>query len=141
MSQEFLAHLFEPFTRSPGAARIEGTGLGLSVTKGLLDQMGGHISVESRENQGSVFCVELVCEIAPAQEAAHPKDTIGSASKGLARMPLAGCRFLVAEDNAINAEILCELLTMFGAETEVRTDGAKTVERFALQLRVPMTRF
>ena len=56
MSQEFLAHLFEPFTRSPGAARIEGTGLGLSVTKGLLDQMGGHISVESRENQGSVFC-------------------------------------------------------------------------------------
>ncbi len=130
MSQEFLAHLFEPFTRSPGAARIEGTGLGLSVTKGLLDQMGGHISVESRENQGSVFCVELVCEIAPAQEAAHPKDTIGSASKGLARMPLAGCRFLVAEDNAINAEILCELLTMFGAETEVRTDGAKTVEAF-----------
>lgn len=130
MSQEFLPHLFEPFTRSPGAARVEGTGLGLSVTKGLLDQMGGHISVESRENHGSVFCVELVCEIAPAQEAVHPKDLAGASSNGAEQMPLAGYRFLVAEDNAINAEILCELLAMFGAESEVRTDGVQTVEAF-----------
>ncbi len=130
MSEEFLTHLFEPFIRSPGAARIEGTGLGLSVTKGLLDKMGGYISVESRENQGSVFRVELECEVAPLGEPALSVNPVLHSSGSADDVPLAGRRFLVAEDNAINAEILCELLKMFGAESVVKPDGAKTVEAF-----------
>ena len=59
MSEEFLKHIFEPFTREQAAERIEGTGLGLSIAKRLVDLMGGTISVESGINQGTRFIVEL----------------------------------------------------------------------------------
>lgn len=126
MSEEFISHIFERFVRSNNATGVEGTGLGLSITKGLVDLMDGTISVESRVNQGTTFQVELECEAATAEkiEKTEPK------SDFLEDRFLAGCRFLVAEDNEINAEILCELLAMFGAESVVRADGAQVVEEF-----------
>lgn len=129
MSQEFLAHIFVPFTRSNAAARIEGTGLGLSITKGLVDLMGGTITVESQLHQGTVFQVELECETAQAGEADTVIQDSGLVSPA-GEKPFTGCRFLVAEDNAINAEILCELLGMDGAECILKTDGAQTVREF-----------
>ena len=69
MTEEFQAHLFEPFARSRSAAQIEGTGLGLSITKGLIDLMNGTISVASREHQGAAFQVELECDLADDDEA------------------------------------------------------------------------
>lgn len=129
MSEEFLKHIFEPFTREQEAERIEGTGLGLSIAKRLVDLMGGTISVESRIGQGSKFTVELEFE------EAEPVLT-GYTDKGEIFDPkmadiLTGHRFLVAEDNEINAEILCELLHMEGAFSDIRENGALAVEAFS----------
>lgn len=130
MSEEFLSRIFEPFTRSTGTMRVEGTGLGLSITKGLVELMGGTITVKSRLHQGSSFCVELEGQWA---------DTEGEDSVKAGGEPFpvnadkdlfAGRRFLVAEDNAINAEILCELLSMYGADSVVKTDGVQALQEF-----------
>jgi len=127
ISESDLMHIFEPFTRSRGAERIEGTGLGLSVTKGLVDRMGGEIAVESEPGKGSTFYVELSFETVQDETADAGKRRY--LSKAAPRC-LAGRRFLVAEDNAINSEILCELLKMDGAETVVTNDGAQVVHAF-----------
>ena len=128
MEEEFAAHIFEPFVRSGQVAKIEGTGLGLSITKGLVDLMGGTICVDSKIGQGTVFHVELECEAVKEDGESEPEPVkqIEPESGG----GLNGCRFLIAEDNAINSEILCELLKMFGADSVVKTDGAQLVDEF-----------
>lgn len=130
MPPEFLAHLFEPFTRSRKTEQVEGTGLGLSITKKLVDLMEGRISVESESGKGSVFQIELECEIAEPVLGSLQQMAQAEASGTGKESLFAGRRFLVAEDNAINAEILNELLTMFGAETVVKSDGAQAVRAF-----------
>lgn len=127
MTEEFLTRLFSPFTRSLTVSRVEGTGLGLSITKGLVDLMQGSIRVQSQEGQGTVFQVELDLETASDEETKSAQAQERGAAPGL---DLAGRRFLVAEDNAINAEILCGLLRMYGAEAVVRPDGRSAVEAY-----------
>lgn len=127
MSQEFMEHLFEPFTRSSIVSRVEGTGLGLSITKGLIELMGGRIQVNSRSGEGTTFVVELEFEMScPEQEEVHPAPEEEWTETEL----LSGRHFLVAEDNALNSEILCELLHMCGAGTTVKEDGLQTVREF-----------
>lgn len=130
MTEDFLTRIFEPFFRGRNVSDIEGTGLGLSITKGLTDLMDGKITVESHPDRGTVFQVELEHQIAPDQDSACAAADLTAFSKLSGKNPLAGRRFLVAEDNKINAEILCGLLEMYGAESEVRSDGALTVEAF-----------
>lgn len=129
MSEAFQAHLFEPFIRNQDVAHVEGTGLGLSITKGLVDLMGGEITVKSEIQKGTTFQVELSCEVAQTsivdvleKNAESPRVTNKKA--------LEGRLFLVAEDNAINAEILSELLKMYGAHTVVKANGAQTLQAF-----------
>ena len=130
MSQEFLTHIFDPFTRSNTASQVEGTGLGLSITKGLVDLMGGKISMETELEKGTSFRVELEFEVCEREEEL-PGDN-ADIHPGLLEngKMLAGRRFLVAEDNDINAEILSELLELYGAESVVMTDGAQAVRAF-----------
>lgn len=129
MPEDFMEHIFSPFARSSAAAPIEGTGLGLSITKGLIDLMDGEITVESRLNEGSVFRVELEFEPAQPCMTAGP-DNLRISSDSVLETEFAGRVFLVAEDNAINAEILCELLAMHGAKSVLKTDGGQAVEEF-----------
>lgn len=129
MTEEFLAHIFEPFTRNRNTAQIEGTGLGLSITKGLVDLMKGSIRVESRMHCGTTFLVELEFEAAPEDGEDGAKVKAVPLAMADDKM-LAGRCFLVAEDNAINSEILCEMLQMYGARSVVKTDGIQAVQAF-----------
>lgn len=130
MSEEFLERLFDPFVRSSRTARIEGTGLGLSITKGLVDQMEGEISVTSRVGEGSCFLVELEFEPAKNEQAVQTEEAWAESIQYSKEKAFSGRRFLVAEDNALNSEILCELLEMQGAELVVKTDGRQALEAF-----------
>lgn len=127
MEEETMAHLFEPFVRSRVVSRVEGTGLGLSIVKGLVDLMDGRITVQSELEEGTVFVIELKGEIVPSSDRQPVPDPPRIMEKpGL----FSGRRFLIAEDNAINAEIISEILRMCGAQTEVMGDGALVVEAF-----------
>ena len=70
MSQEFIQHIFEPFSQEKKGARTiyQGTGLGMSIVKKLLEQMGGNIAVTSQEGKGSNFLITLPLEIAPTPQ-------------------------------------------------------------------------
>lgn len=126
MSETFVKHLFKPFVRARKVSEIEGTGLGLSITKGLVDLMGGQISVESRQKEGTTFYVELEFEEADRRTVevniTQPEDD--------KEQNLKGRHFLMVEDNEINAEILGELLRMWGAGFTVKKDGFQAVEEF-----------
>ena len=130
MTEDFVEHIFEAFARNSNITSVEGTGLGLSITKGLVDLMGGRIWVKSKVHEGSTFCVELRCEAVPEKEDADRGLDAVTGEENAAKT-LTGRCFLVAEDNAINSEILCELLKMQGAVTVVKTDGIQTVEEFS----------
>ena len=123
MSPDFVDHIFEPFTQEKQDARsyYHGTGLGMTITKELVDRMGGSIAVTSQLGVGSTFVITLPFEIAPSPEQtpdAHAAPDIS----------IAGCRLLLVEDNALNAEIAQILLTDEGATVTVVTDGKQAVE-------------
>lgn len=125
MTQEFISHLFEPFCRSERVNRVEGTGLGLSITKGLVDLMGGKIRVESQLHQGTMFEIELEFAVADGKQKRSP-----NADECIPEESLEGRHFLLVEDNAINSEILAELLQMWGATCVLRENGLQAVEEF-----------
>lgn len=128
MTEGFLDRIFEPFIREQAVGNLEGTGLGLSITKRLVDLMEGRLSVKSRKEEGSQFVVEL--EFERAEDAGGEEERItGLSGKGKTKI-FEGRHFLIAEDNDINAEILCELLQMQGASSDLQPDGLQTVEAF-----------
>ena len=130
MRPEFVEHIFDPFTRENNstASGIQGTGLGMTITKNLVDLMGGTISVKSAPGAGSTFRVELElrCPEEPTEASRQREGHISlSGAQTLEEM-----RMLVAEDNDINAEILEELLSMEGASCDRTVNGQDAVERF-----------
>lgn len=129
MDEEFQKRVFEPFTREENTLinGISGTGLGMSITKNLVDLMGGIIMVDSVKGEGSTFTVEISFLLAEAGETADDNTAdSGNDLKGV----LLGCHFLMAEDTEINAEILTELLGMEGASCDVASNGREAVKMF-----------
>ena len=92
--------------------------------------MDGTISVKSQVGKGTTFCVDLTLEAAEDCDIGLGFEAGNAFAGEGAETLFSGRRYLVAEDNAINAEILCELLSMFGAQTVVTTDGAQAAETF-----------
>ena len=127
MSEEFLEHIFDPFVQEKNDARsvYQGTGLGMTIVKNLVEKMGGNIRIESKEVVGSTFVITIPFDIAPepAEQAAQPS------AEGKA--DIHGLRLLLAEDNELNAEIAQTLLTDEGAEVTVVSNGKLAVETFA----------
>ena len=130
MSDAYLKTIFDPFTREEksGTNHVQGTGLGMAITKSVVDLMGGVISVESAPGQGSRF--EVVLEFPIDTEAAlvqKPETDDVPADNSL----LCGMKFLCAEDNEINSEILQMLLESKGATCTIYPDGQQIVDAFA----------
>ncbi len=131
MSEEYLKTIFDPFTREEksGTNHVQGTGLGMAITKRVVNLMGGIIRVESTPGHGSRFEVVLEFPIDTAAEQAACDQAAPEAEKGVS--PLDGMRFLCAEDNLINAEILEMLLESKGASCKICTNGQEIVDTFA----------
>ncbi len=131
MSEAYQKTLFDPFTREErsGTNKVQGTGLGMAITKNIVDLMGGSINVESTTGKGTRF--EVVLEFPIDAEA----DTVPEAQvlpeEEEETSPLSGMKFLCAEDNAINAEILEMLLEANGASCTICSNGQEIVDAFA----------
>ncbi len=129
MSEEFLSSIWDSFSqeRNKNPNSVKGTGLGMAISKLLVDAMGGEIKAESRLNEGSTFTVTIYSEIAEElpdsirqekKTAYEPKDRMKPA------------KILVAEDNELNAEILIEILNSEGFEVVHAENGQAAVEKF-----------
>ena len=131
MSEAFQKTLFDPFTREEksGTNKVQGTGLGMAITKNIVDLMGGSISVESAPGRGTRF--EVVLEFPIDTESDHAQKVQALPEEAEETSPLSGMKFLCAEDNAINAEILEMLLESKGAHCTIYPNGQEIVDAFA----------
>lgn len=121
MSKEYLPHIYEEFTRehSTTESKVIGTGLGLPIVKSLVDLMNGTIDVESELGKGTRFEVRLPLKTGREDDAfkQEERDIEGNIEQ------VKGMRILLAEDNDLNAEIACTILTESGMEVERAEDG------------------
>ncbi len=129
MSADFKNKIFDAFTRAEDSMtnKIQGTGLGMAITKNLVDSMGGTIDVESEPGQGS--CFEIIMDLKIAEERSASLALPAETEEQDGNI-LQGMRFLCAEDNELNAEILMELLKMEGAECTICENGEELLKTF-----------
>ncbi len=122
MSQEFLAHVFDPFERerSSTVSGIQGTGLGMAITKNIVDMMDGTISVVSEEGKGSTFTVSLQLKTCsgPVRQEEIPQ--------------LKGLRALVADDDFNTCSSVTKMLATVGMRPDWTTSGKEAVLRTKL---------
>ena len=129
MSADFKDTIFDAFTRAESSLtnKIQGTGLGMAITKNLVEAMGGTIDVDSELGQGSCFEVLMDLKIAEDRTVALAAQEETDEQDGNI---LQGMKFLCAEDNELNAEILIELLKIEGAECTICENGEEILEAF-----------
>ena len=126
IGEDFKKHIFEPFTQEHQGARTNysGVGLGMSIAKKLVDQMGGSIEVDSQIGRGSVVCITLPLRVdrawsaRPVDEGRNVRDSV------------AGMQVLLVEDNEINCEIVEFMLKEAGAQVVTAHDGKAAVDVF-----------
>lgn len=126
ISEEFLPYVFDEFARERNTtqSKIGGTGLGMPITKKLVDVMGGSITVESEVGKGTRFTVIIPYRIADKKEMEKPQELAEDSSAN----GFTGKRLLLAEDNEINAEIATEILEELNFQVEHAKDGVVCVE-------------
>ncbi|MER2056091.1 MAG: ATP-binding protein, partial [Clostridia bacterium] len=123
MSEEFQRTIFEAFTRekSSTASGIQGTGLGMAITKNIVDMMGGTITIRSEEDKGTEVTVDLTCRIDDGRTRPDPAPQTEA--------DFTGRRILLAEDNELNQMIAVRMLEDFGFTIEVAGDGQEAVDK------------
>lgn len=133
MKEEFIERLFNPFEREESAltGKTHGTGLGMAITKNLVELMGGTIDVESRQGEGTRFYVHL--KLRKAEEKKTPvinEEEENEIKSDACEKELKGTRVLIVEDNELNAEIIMELLGALGIICEWADNGRSGVDKF-----------
>ena len=126
MSEEFAARIFEPFERerTSTVSGIQGTGLGMAITKAIVDSMDGCIDVQSKQGEGSLFTVLLTFPVLSGEEGGCRCEE-KPAEPG--KRDYTGRRLLLAEDNEINREIACAILTDAGFAVDTAENGQVAV--------------
>ena len=125
MAEEFQKHIFEPFAQehTGSRAKFAGTGLGMAISKKLVEEMGGTITFESKKGVGSTFVIRVPFKIdLDADKREESKDVSEKSIKGM--------HVLLAEDNELNMEIAEFLLQNEGAEVTRAWNGQEIVELF-----------
>ena len=125
MSEEFQKHIFEPFAQEHAGSRTKfaGTGLGMPISKKLIEKMGGTITFESAEGIGTTFVIRVPFKIdLDADKREEQKDVSEKSIKGL--------HILLAEDNELNMEIAEFMLQNEGADVTKAWNGQEAVELF-----------
>ena len=130
MSPEFAANVFEAFEREKTAEMqgIQGTGLGMAITKRIIDLMGGSIRVVTEQGEGSEFIVNLTLPVATAEDIQKAAE----AEVDVSEVDFSGKRVLLTDDNEINREIAVAVLEMFGFTVETAEDGQEAYEKVLL---------
>ena len=132
MDKAFIKHIFEPFERerTSTVSKIQGTGLGMAITKNIVDMMGGTIEVESQKGVGTEFIIRLELRL---QAEARVANEDGAKQHGHAEgvAEFAGKRLLLAEDNELNREIACMLLSKYGFVIDTAENGQEAVDLVA----------
>ena len=132
IGKEFIKHIFEPFERerTSTVSKIQGTGLGMAITKNIVDMMGGTIEVESQKGVGTEFIIRLELRLQAEAGAANEEGAKQhSHAEGVAEF--AGKRLLLAEDNELNREIACMLLSKYGFVIDTAENGQEAVDLVA----------
>lgn len=125
MSKEFLPHVFEPFAQEDASnADVNGSGLGLSIVKSIVDAMGGTIDVKSTKGKGTEFIVKLKLEMADKEK--HKADT----PERIDVSCLKGKHVLICEDNELNMEIVRSILSNAGVDVTGVENGELGVDTF-----------
>ena len=127
MDESFVPKLFESFSQEDATAtnRYGGSGLGMAITKNMVDLMGGTIAVESEKGRGTTFTVEV-----PLKRAHHVEVPDAQVQPGQ-DVSVAGLHVLIAEDMEMNAEILADLLELEDITSEWAENGQRALEVFA----------
>lgn len=131
MSEEFKEHIFEQFTRekSSTVSRTQGTGLGMAITKSLVDLMGGEIKLQSELGKGTAFTVTLEFMLT-TRDMVHGN---AAEQEAHASRELSGLRVLLVEDNELNMEIALAILETAGIEVETACDGSEALDKVKAQ--------
>lgn len=132
MTEEYLKTIFTPFSRAENTLtnKIQGTGLGMAITKKIIDALDGNISIESKPGEGSTFYVDLAFAISAVPETQKADFTDSNKSDDTPEEIFKGRHFLVAEDNELNQEIIGDLLSMYDATCDIVGNGQIAVETF-----------
>ena len=128
MNEEFLKHIFDPFSQERSDARsvYNGTGLGMSIVKSLIDHMNGTIKITSEEGVGSIFVITIPFELADDSALPQQTEKMSEPTTGDIR----GRHLLIAEDNELNAEIAQTLLEDEGAVVTIVHNGQQAIDAF-----------
>ena len=132
IGKAFIKHIFEPFERerTSTVSKIQGTGLGMAITKNIVDMMGGTIEVESQKGVGTEFIIRLELRLQAEARVANEDGTKQHGhAEGVAEF--AGKRLLLAEDNELNREIACMLLSKYGFVIDTAENGQEAVDLVA----------
>jgi len=127
MSPEFAKRIFSPFERehTRTVSRIQGTGLGMAISKGFVDKMDGSIEVDTRQGEGTAITMRLMFRPAEPENRSPASDAPGE------KTDFTGLRLLLAEDNPVNQEIAVMLLTHEGFQIDCVGDGQAAVDAVA----------
>ena len=125
MSEEFQKHIFEPFTQEQkgGGSKFGGTGLGMPITRNLIEKMDGTITFESEKGKGTVFVVTIPFKVAPDMQNQEEKQVVLEDS-------IKGLNLLLVEDNELNMEVAEFIIKNEGATVTKAWNGQEALKIF-----------